>query len=91
MARTAKVITIPNVGPAAFDKNRPAGMLLRSQIMHLRHALGKYVHEVTGHLKEATELLAVDPGAIKTEGEVSTYLGKVMAILHVQAAKHPEK
>jgi hypothetical protein len=90
MARTAKIITIPTVGPGAFDKNRPAGTLLRSQSMHLRHSLGKHVHEVTAQLKEATELLAVDPGTIKTEGEVSAYLKKVMAILHPQGKPSPK-
>ncbi|MGB7846903.1 MAG: hypothetical protein WBL63_14910 [Candidatus Acidiferrum sp.] len=91
MHRTTKIITIPKPDPGTFDKNRTAGTLLRSQIIHLRHALSKYVHEVTSHLKEATELLAVDPGSIKKEGEVSAYSKKVMAILHPQAAKPSRK
>jgi hypothetical protein len=91
MPRTTKIITIPKPGPGAFDKNRTAGTLLQSQIVHLRHALSKYVHEETSHLKEATELLAVDPGSIKTEGEVSAYSNKVMAFLHPQAVKRSRK
>jgi hypothetical protein len=91
MPRTAKIIKIPKPDSSAFDKNRKAGTLLQSQTVHLRHALSQYVHEETNHLKEAAELLAIDPGSIRTEGEVSAYSKKVMAILHRQAAKPPRK
>jgi len=87
MPRTARIINIPKPGQNAFDKNRPAGTLLQSQSVHLRHALSKYAHELTAQLKEATELLAVDPGSVKTEGEVSAYSKRVMAILHSQGTK----
>jgi hypothetical protein len=91
MPRTTKIIRIPKPEASGFDKNRNAGTLLQSQIVHLRHALSKYVHEETSKLKEATELLAVNPGSIKTEGEVSAYSKKVMAILHPHAAKPSPK
>jgi hypothetical protein len=91
MPRTARIINIPKPSTNAFDKNRPAGTLLQSQTVHLRHSLSKYVHELTAQLKEATELLAVDPGSIKTEGGVSAYSKKVMAILHSQGAKPTRK
>ena len=88
MPRTAKIITVPKPGPQAFNKDRRAGTLLRSQAIHLRHALSKYVQEVTVQLKEATELLAVDPGSLKTEEHVSTYARKATAILHVRSARN---
>jgi hypothetical protein len=91
MPRTAKIINIPKPAADAFDKNRQAGTLLRSQTVHLRHALSNYVHEVTAHLKEATEVLATDPGSLKTEGDVSTYSKKIMAILHPRVAKQSGK
>lgn len=87
MARTARIINVPKPGPKAFDKKRIAGHLLRSQSLHLRHALSKYVHETVAHLQEATELLTVDLGKLKTEGDVGEYAKKVMAILHPQAKK----
>jgi len=89
MPRTAKIIKIPKPPPGSFDRNRAAGTLLRSQAIHLRHALSKYVHEVTAHLHQATELLAINPGSIKTEGEASDYSKRVMALLHPQAARRP--
>jgi hypothetical protein len=91
MPRTTKIIAIPKPAPGSFDKNRPAGTLLRSQVVHLRHTLSKYVHEQAIRLTKATELLAVDPGSIDTEGEVSAYSAKVMALLHPQAAKPSPK
>jgi len=91
MPRTTKIITIPKLGAGAFNKSRTAGTLLRSQSVHLRHALAKYVEEVTAKLKEATELLTIDPGSIKTEGEVSAYSNKIMAILHPHGGKQPRK
>jgi hypothetical protein len=87
MPRAAKIISIPKPGPEAFNKNRAAGTLLRSQTVHLRHALSQYAYEVSAHLKDVAELLAVDLGSIKTEGEVSAYTSKVMAILHPQATE----
>jgi len=59
--------------------------------MHLHHALSKHVDELTAQLKAATELLAIDAGSIKTEGEVSKYTEKVTAILHPQGAKRSGK
>lgn len=91
MPRTAKITTIPKPGAKAFDKSRTAGTLLRSQMAHLRHTLAKYVQGVTANLKEATDLLAIDPASIKTEGEVSSYSAKVMAILHPHGSKQRQK
>jgi len=87
----SRVISVPKTDPGAYNPNRPAGTLLRSQTMHLHHALSKHVDELTAQLKAATELLAIDAGSIKTEGEVSKYTEKVTAILHPQGAKRSGK
>lgn len=87
----SKMIDVPKTDPGAYNPNRPAGTLLRSQIVHLHHGLSKHVDELTAHLKEATALLAVDTGSIKTEGEVSKYAEKVTALLHPQGATRSEK
>lgn len=84
MARSWRVVKIPKPAPAAFNKNRAAGHLLQAQSIHLRHALSKHVQEAASHLKKAAELLAVDPGALKTEEHISEYAKRVMAILHPQ-------
>jgi hypothetical protein len=91
MPRTTRIITIPKPGPEAFNKNRAAGTLLRSQTVHLRHALSKYVHEVTTQLRQATELLAIDSGSMKKEGEVSAYAERVMTFLHPHGVRQPRK
>ena len=87
----SRVISVPKTDPGAYDPNRKAGTLLRSQTVHLHHALSKHVDELTAQLKEATALLAIDTGSIKTEAEVSAYAHKVTAILHPRGAKRPGK
>jgi hypothetical protein len=84
MVRTSKIVLIPKPVSNAFDKNRPAGKLLQSQTVHLRHALLK-------HLQEIVELLVIDPASIKTEGDVSAYTKRVMAYLHPQGPKRLKK
>jgi hypothetical protein len=80
MARTSKIVSIPKPSAKSFNKNRPAGQLLRAQTVHLRHALLK-------HLEEIVALLVIDPDSIKTEGEVSDYAKKVMSYLHPHGSK----
>ena len=74
------VIKVPEPEKGSFNHNRPAGKLLQSQTLHLREALIR-------HLKNIADVLAIDPKSLKTEGEVSTYIQKVTAILHTQARK----
>jgi hypothetical protein len=87
MARTRRVVPIPKPPDSAFNKDRKAGTLLRSQVVHLRHALARHVQKVARHLNKAGELLAADLDSIKTEGDVSEYAKRVTAILHPRGGK----
>ena len=91
MARKRRVVPIPNPPKSAFDKNRPAGALLRAQAVHLRHALAKHVQKVARHLNRVGELLATDLDTIKTEGHVSEYAKRVTAVLHPRGGKREHK
>ncbi len=75
MERKFKTIDLSKPPAEAFNKNRPAGKLLQSQIVHLRKALTK-------HYAEVVAILAIDLREIRSEGDVSDYAKKVMAILH---------
>ena len=77
------VIKVPDPEKGSFNPERAAGVLLQSQILHLREALLK-------HLKDIADVLAIDPRTLKTEGEVSTYIQKATAILHTQTRKPSE-
>ena len=91
MARKRRVVPIPNPPDSAFDKNRPAGTLLRAQAEHLRHALARHVQKVARHLNRAGDLLATDVEALRTEGDVSEYAKHVIAILHPRGGKREHK
>lgn len=84
MATPANAILVPATARGAFNPNRPAGLLLRSQTLHLREALLK-------HLEELAAVLAIDPKNLKTEGEVSAYIHRATAILHRHAASPARK
>jgi len=87
----SRVISVPKTDPGAYNPDRTAGTLLRSQTVHLHHALSRHVDELTAQLKEATALLAIDAGSIKTEGDAAKYAERVTAILHPQGAKRSGK
>jgi hypothetical protein len=78
------VIKVPEPEKGSFNDNRPPGILLQSQTLHLREALLK-------HLKDIAEVLSIDPKSLKTEREVSTYIHRATAILHTHAPKPSEK
>jgi hypothetical protein len=80
MATPSNVVHVPNPEPGSYNHDRPAGKLLQSQTLHLREALLQ-------HLKELAAVLAIDPRALNTEGELSSYIHKATAILHTHAAK----
>jgi hypothetical protein len=80
MAREYENVEIPKPPREAFNKNRPAGLLLLAQVQHLRHGLAK-------HLERVAALLAKDVNRIKTEGDVSEYCREVMAVLHPPSVK----
>jgi hypothetical protein len=70
-----KVIDVPKTDPGAYNPNRPAGTLLQAQVLHMREALIKQVHELT-------TLLNVDMNSLKTEADVSAYIHRATALLH---------
>lgn len=80
MATPSNAILVPATERGAYNPNRPAGLLLRSQTFHLREVLLK-------HLEELAAVLAIDPKSLKTEGEVSSYIHRATAILHTHAAR----
>jgi hypothetical protein len=80
MATPSNAIPVPSTERGAYNPNRPAGLLLRSQTLHLREALLK-------HLEELAAVLAIDPKSLRTEGEVSSYIHRATAILHTHAAR----
>lgn len=84
MATPSNAILVPATEKGAYNPNRSAGLLLRSQTLHLREALVR-------HLEELAAVLAIDPRSLKTEGEVSAYIHRATAILHTHAAKPPRK
>jgi hypothetical protein len=77
---TNLIINVPKTDRAAFNPKRPAGKLLQAQTLHLREALIKHLHQVSS-------VLAIDPTTLKTEGDISDYIGKATAILHPQGEK----
>ena len=75
-----KVIRVPKTDPKAFNPNRNAGLLLRSQALHMREALIKHIHEITS-------LINVDLNSLKSEADVSAYVHRATALLHTHAAR----
>jgi hypothetical protein len=73
------VVNVPKPERGSYNPNRPAGLLLKSQTLHLQAVLIE-------HRKELDAILAIDPRSLKTEGEVSTYIQKATAILHTHTA-----
>lgn len=79
-----KLIPVPKTDPAAYNPNRPAGLLLRSQALHMREALIKHAHEIT-------TLLALDMNSLKTEADISAYVHRATALLHTQGSRPTKK
>jgi hypothetical protein len=79
-----KVVNVPKTDPGAYNPNRPAGLLLRSQALHMREAMIKHVHELT-------TLLDVEMSSLKTEADVSAYVHKATALLHKHGRKPAKK
>ncbi len=84
MATYSKTVDVPEPARGSYNPNRPAGLLLQSQALHIRQALLK-------HLEELAAVVAIDPKSLKTEGDVSAYVHRATAILHRHAAKPASK
>ena len=85
--RKRRVVPIPRPPENAFNKERHAGTLLKTQTVHHRHALAKYLQTVVRHLDRIAAVMAIDLATIKTEGDVSEYSHRVTAILHPHTRK----
>jgi len=79
-----KTIEVPKTPREAFNPDRLASSLLRSQALHLHEAL-------KWHVARATAVLATNPKTLRTEREISKYCKEVTAILHPHAVKGPGK
>lgn len=79
-----KVIAVPKTDPGAYNPNRPAGTLLRSQALHMREALIKHVHELIA-------LISVEMNSLKTEADISGYVHRATALLHTHRARSVTK
>jgi hypothetical protein len=84
MPTPPNVINVPKPAPGSYRPDRPAGLLLKSQTLHL-HAV------LLQHRKELDAILAIDPRSLKTEADVSAYIHKATAILHTHNAVSPRK
>ncbi len=84
MAKHRYVVPVPEPEPGSYNPHRPAGVLLQTQVLHVRETL---LH----HLRDLAALLAIDPKSLKTEGEVSEYTRRATAILHTHAPRSARK
>jgi hypothetical protein len=84
MANAAKRIAVPKTPKESFNPDRPASSLLKSQTVHLHAALTK-------HLAEVQAVAAIDPRGLTTERQISEYVKKATAILHLYASQRGGK
>jgi len=80
MPRPSNAIDVPDPERGSFNPNRPPGLLLQAQALHMREALLK-------HLGELAFVLAIDPKSLKTEGDVSAYIHRATAVLHTHVPR----
>lgn len=79
-----RVIAVPQTDRGAYNPNRPAGTLLRSQALHMREALVK-------HVQELTALVSIDLNSLKSEADISSYVHRATALLHTHRARPRSK
>jgi hypothetical protein len=72
-------ISVPIPPRSAFNKNRPAGLLLQAQVRHIHHA------ESARLPKEKRD--GRNPEEIRTEAEAAAYIAKITKLLHPQRRK----
>jgi len=75
-----KPIKVPKVPASAYNKNRKASDLLRSQVVQLGYILAP---SGTGHR------LANQAKRVKTEGQAAAFIAKVTRRLHPEGAAQP--
>jgi hypothetical protein len=74
-------IRVPIPPATAFNKDRPAGCLIRAQLQHFHHA------ESARLPKEKRD--GRSPEDIRTEAEAADYIGKITKLLHPQRRSKP--
>ncbi len=74
-------IRVPLPPASAFNKDRPAGCLIRAQLQHFHHA------ESARLPKEKRD--GRNPEDIRTEAEAADYIGKITKLLHPQRRRKP--
>jgi hypothetical protein len=74
-------VSVPRPPASAFNKNRPAGCLIRAQLQHIAHA------ESARLPKEKRD--GRRPEDIRTEAEAASYIAAVTKILHPQRRRKP--
>lgn len=84
MARYSYTVRVPDPAAGSYNPNRLAGKLLQAQVLHVREGLLQHLHDLAA-------VLAVDPGSLKTEAEVSAYVRRATAILHTHAPRSSRK
>ena len=84
MAAAENEILVPKPDQGSYNPKRAAGKLLQSQAQHIREALVQ-------HLKELAEVLVIDPGSLKTEGDIGAYVQRATEILHTHAPRAAKK
>jgi hypothetical protein len=72
-------IQVPIPPRSAFNRDRPAGLLLQAQVKHIHHA------ESARLPKEKRD--GRSPEDIHTEAEAAAYIAKVTKLLHPQRRK----
>src|SRR6476660_7429471 len=75
MAARLKIIRIPRTPASAFDRDREISDLVRTQLRHAYEALHEWWRTVG----------AVQPEAVKREGDAAKYIKMVTRILHPEA------
>jgi hypothetical protein len=74
------VIRVPKTPKSAFNKNRPASKLLKSQVEHLEWA-------VRPASERKPYQLAKSKSSIRTEGEAAARIEELTRLLHPEGAK----
>ena len=74
-------IRVPSPPASAFNKDRPAGLLLQAQLRHFHHAeSGRLPREKRDGRR---------PEEIRTEGEAAAYIAKITKLLHPRRPRKP--
>jgi hypothetical protein len=74
-------IRVPKPPASAFNKDRPAGCLIRAQLQHFLHAESARLPKEKRDGRRSED--------IRTEAEAADYIGKITKLLHPQLRRKP--